>query len=42
MDTLTTQKELFIIDGYKIMAYTYDEAYAKYVDLTRKTTNKNW
>jgi hypothetical protein len=29
------EKKLFVIDGYRIWAYTYDEAYQNYLQILR-------
>lgn len=29
------EKKLFVIDGYRIWAYTYDEAYQHYLTILR-------
>jgi hypothetical protein len=31
----TKEKQLFIIDGYRIWAYTYDEAYQNYLQILK-------
>jgi hypothetical protein len=34
MDKLK-EKQLFVIDGYRIWAYTYDEAYQNYLQIIK-------